>query len=63
MAVCVGFEDSMVRNRLMDSINRHFGGSWFTLTRWNDRPKRTHAEVMAAFDRAIEEHTTKPKGE
>jgi hypothetical protein len=24
-----------------------------SITRWNDAPERTHAEVLAAFDRAI----------
>ena len=25
-----------------------------SIIRWNDSPDRTHAEVLAAFDRAIE---------
>lgn len=29
-------------------------GSWNTLPRWNDDPSRTQAEVLAAFDAAIE---------
>jgi hypothetical protein len=27
--------------------------SWGALTDWNDAPERTHAEVLAAFDKAI----------
>jgi hypothetical protein len=30
------------------------GHADIALARWNDSPDRTHAEVMAAFDRAIE---------
>jgi hypothetical protein len=28
-------------------------GKWYYAHRWNDAPERTHADVMAAFDRAI----------
>ncbi len=30
---------------------------WGLLTDWNDAPERTHAEVLAAFDKAIEAAT------
>jgi hypothetical protein len=30
------------------------GGVFQAVYGWNDHPKRTHAEVLAAFDRAIE---------
>ncbi len=39
-AAHIGFDD-------FSSLFDHIG-------RWNDRPERTHAEVIAAFDRAIE---------
>lgn len=29
-------------------------GFFITIVEWNDAPERTHAEVLAAFDRAIE---------
>jgi hypothetical protein len=34
--------------KFSEAIGRHEN------TRWNDDPTRTHAEVMSAFDRAIE---------
>ena len=40
------------------SIERHSEPNWpshLALTHWNDHPGRTHAEVMLAFDLAIEE--------
>ena len=41
---------------LLDSINDHAKGlNRFTLTSWNDAKRRTHSEVMQAFDRAIED--------
>jgi hypothetical protein len=36
--------------RAHDRIRAVIRGS---ITRWNDAPERTHAEVLAAFDRAI----------
>lgn len=33
---------------------KHAAGAAFTLASWNDAPCRTQAEVLAAFDRAIE---------
>lgn len=38
------------REWLLEAI----GGGVRSLAGWNDRPERTHAEVLAAFDRAIE---------
>jgi hypothetical protein len=35
------------------SALRRIIGCW-SLTAWNDRADRTHAEVLAAFDKAIE---------
>lgn len=48
---------------VIDPCERH--GTWWvrealrdivglSIAEWNDHPDRTHAEVMAAFDRAIE---------
>ena len=54
---CVGFvglEHWEIMVPLMDSINRH-SENVHGLTGWNDAPERTHADVMLAFDRAIEE--------
>ena len=45
-----------VSDHLRRSINCH-GGDVHGITYWNDRPERTHAEVMLAFDRAIEDAT------
>ena len=47
-------EERAVRDHLMKSINGP-SGSLYVLAEWNDDPGRTHAEVMQAFDRAIEE--------
>ena len=55
---CRGSEEGEVKRHLMDSINGHgpIGEKdYYGLTGWNDLPDRTHAEVMLAFDRAIEE--------
>ena len=50
-------EETAVRDQLMRAINgpdaRGYG-----LAFWNDEPERTHAEVMQAFDRAIEDATS-----
>lgn len=48
-----------VTNVLYAAINNHnlkerdFAYKEETIILWNDAPERTHAEVMAAFDRAI----------
>lgn len=36
-----------------DLLLAAIGGEWNTVAEWNDAPNRTHAEVLAAFDRAI----------
>ena len=43
-----------VNGHLRRSINRH-GGNVYGITHWNDAPERTHAQVMLAFSRAIED--------
>ena len=57
-AVCATeVEEWKVSRALRCSINSHRLPSLydFALTTWNDQSKRTHAEVMQAFDRAIED--------
>ena len=39
---------------LSDKIMKHVGTEWKSLPGWNDRPRTTHADVIAAFDAAIE---------
>ena len=40
----------------MASINRRTPEGYYSdITNWNDRPDRTHDEVMEAFDNAIKE--------
>ena len=51
---CVFGEGFEVRRYLRDAMGR-LQDVFFTLSGWNDEPDRTHAEVMQAFDRAIEE--------
>ena len=50
-------ETDKIRRSLMASINSHIPAAdrYLGLTSWNDEPERTHAEVVLAFDRAIEE--------
>jgi hypothetical protein len=36
---------------LQRAINRHSDG--YSIASWNDKPRRTHAQVIAMFDRAI----------
>lgn len=43
--------DDRHRSRAFDAIKAVIGVPY--LTHWNDKPERTHAEVLAAFDRAI----------
>lgn len=38
-------------------------GFLHAIFRWNDAPERTHAEVLAAFDRAIEASRASPQTE
>ena len=40
---------------LYGAIKRHAGQSYATVAAWNDAPDRTHAEVLQAFDWAIED--------
>ena len=61
-AICDACESSLadwneVSAQLRRSINRHRLPSLrnIALTTWNDKPERSHAEVMLAFDRAIED--------
>jgi hypothetical protein len=42
---------SMPHIQANTTLELAIGGQLFS--RWNDAPERTHAEVMAAFDRAI----------
>ena len=55
--VCRLGEESEVKSRLLSFINRHMaiGQYCYTVTEWNDHPDRTHADVMQAFDRAIDD--------
>lgn len=43
-----------VGQELIDTAFREFLPEGWILENWNDAPERTHAEVLAAFDRAIE---------
>lgn len=38
-------------------VRRMFGPEFTSTVMWNDAPERTHAEVLAAFDAAIERGT------
>lgn len=38
--------------RALDALRDAIGGT-DTVIAWNDAPERTHAEVLAAFDKAI----------
>ena len=56
LEACSVEEEREVRRHLMASINsRTPEGYYSDITNWNDYPDRTHAEVMQAFDRAIED--------
>lgn len=58
MNACMGCEYFEIACYLLKSINRHWterSAYYFRLTSWNDAGCRTHAEVMQAFDRAIED--------
>lgn len=44
-------EDEFVADEALDYLNRAAGLDYL---KWQDRPERTHAEVMIAFTRAIE---------
>ena len=58
-AIELAAEDLNDRNvaclHLNDSIEHHTGRNWYGVVPWNDHPGRTHAEVLEAFDRAIED--------
>lgn len=48
---------SNVRMAAYDALRRAIGlghGVTLPILEWNDAPERTHAEVLAAFDKAIE---------
>ena len=47
-------EGNKAWTHLYNSVERHTGRNWGGLVAWNDAPERTHAEVMQAFDRAID---------
>lgn len=51
LVVACGPGQTSAFEKLRAHFTRLVGGSIGT---WNDAPERTHAEVMAAFDRAIE---------
>ena len=51
---CAESQQFEIMSRLVNCINRH-GGCCYELAPWNDAPERTYAEVMQAFDRAIED--------
>ena len=55
--VCQAEELDDVNHYLTVSMNRHQPGGPVDLGLgfWNDRPERTHVEVMQEFDRAIED--------
>lgn len=40
--------------RLKERLNDDRPGAYIGVARWQDEPERTHAEVLALFDRAIE---------
>ena len=44
-------DDGEGLERAWDVVSRVI--CWFSVARWNDLPSRTHAEVLAAFDKAI----------
>ena len=52
MEVCGADEYQKVKRYLVDSINRYLGSDYVLLITWHDRPRRTHAQVMQAFDHA-----------
>ena len=53
MAACEFEERREVFDQLSRSINHYLGSDYDSIVEWNDRPMRTHAQVMQAFDRAI----------
>ena len=55
MGVCIIGKEYEVVQHLMASLDRHGERLRYGLSGWNDEPERTHAEVMQAFDRAIED--------
>ena len=54
VAVSQGGEYCWLASHLRRSINSH-GGRADGIMGWNDAPERTHAEVMRAFGRAIDD--------
>ena len=50
-------EPSAVRNAAYVQLSSAVGGQ--SIVPWNDAPERTHPEVLAAFDRAIEAERAK----
>ena len=53
--VCLDVERREVSGYLRCSINHYLGSDYVSLVVWNDRPRRTHTQVVQAFDRAIED--------
>ena len=51
--IAVSYADEDIEIELSDALERVINDC--EITYWNDRPDRTHAEVMQAFDRAIED--------
>lgn len=59
-AGCLTFRRTIEFHRATNALASAIGGSESDTNEghiliWNDAPERTHAEVLAAFDRAIEE--------
>ena len=58
LEACSVEEEREVRRHLMASVNsRTPEGYYSDITNWNDARDRTHAEVLQAFDRAIEDRS------
>lgn len=56
-AIRVASKRSSVRADTASALVRRGIGNPESLAEWNDAPERTHAEVLEAFDRAIEAAT------
>ena len=53
-AISISGRDITVRWAARDAILFAAGTSVMDVPTWNDAPERTHAEVLAVFDKAIE---------
>ena len=60
LEVAAGYRDNeFFDRRLCDEAMEYFlqaigGRAWEDIMPWNDAPERTHAEVLEAFDKAIQ---------